>query len=137
MLERLSRNLISVVPGAGDEIIRQGDPGDRFYLVEEGVVAVSIDGGHVTDLGPGEFFGEIALLRGAPRNATVTASGPVRLLALERVEFLDAVTGSHAASEAADLAVDRRLAAAPEPGSSDASTEPQHFPSNPPEPPAR
>ncbi len=133
VLERLSRKLISVVPAAGDEIIRQGDPGDRFYLVEEGVVAVSIDGGHVADLGPGEFFGEIALLRDAPRNATVTASGPVRLLALERMEFLDAVTGSHTASEAADLAVGRRLS---ETRVTDASTEPQHIPSNPPEPPA-
>ncbi len=132
VLERLSRKLISVVPAAGDEIIRQGDPGDRFYLVEEGVVAVSIDGGHVADLGPGEFFGEIALLRDAPRNATVTAAGPVLLLALERAEFLDAVTGSHAASEAAALAVDRRLS---ENRVTDASTEPQHIPSNPPEPP--
>lgn len=135
LLERISRKLISVVPAAGDEIIRQGDPGDRFYLVEEGVVAVSIDGGHVADLGPGEFFGEIALLRDAPRNATVTASGPVRLLALERMEFLDAVTGSHTASEAADLAVGRRLAGAPQPGSSEVFTEPQHVRSNPPEPP--
>jgi hypothetical protein len=125
VIERLSRNLIPVVPSAGELVIRQGDAGDRFYLIEEGTVRVSIDDRHVADLGAGNFFGEIALLRNAPRNATVTASGRVRLLALERTEFLDAVTGSHAAAEAAGRAVDLRLA----------STEPQQIPSNRPEPP--
>ena len=131
VIERLSRNLTPLNPSAGEVIIRQGEAGDLFYLVEEGVVAVTIDGGHVVDLGPGDFFGEIALLRNAPRNATVTATAGVRLLALERAEFLDAVTGSHAASEAAERAVDRRLA---ETSSPPLSTEPQHFPSNPSEP---
>lgn len=134
VIERLSRNLIPVTPSAGEVIIRQGDAGDRFYLVEDGVVAVTVDGGHVADLGPGDFFGEIALLRDAPRNATVTAAGDVRLLALERAEFLDAVTGSHAAAEAADRAVDRRLARVTGDGGPAASTEPQQFPSNPSEP---
>ena len=137
IIERLSQNLIPVNPLAGEVIIRQGDPGERFYLVEGGVVAVTIDGGHVADLGPGDFFGEIALLRNAPRNATVTATAHVRLLALERSEFLDAVTGSHAASEAADRAVDRRLSQTSAPkGSPTAATEPQQIPSNPSEPPS-
>lgn len=134
VIERLARNLIPVTPSAGEVIIRQGDAGDRFYLVEDGVVAVTIDGGHVADLGPGDFFGEIALLRDAPRNATVTAAGDVRLLALERAEFLDAVTGSHAAAEAADRAVDRLLALVTGDGGPAASTEPQQFPSSPSEP---
>jgi len=128
--------LIPVNPAPGETIIRQGDPGDRFYLVEDGAVAVTIDGEHVADLGPGDFFGEIALLRNAPRNATVTASGLVRLLVLERMEFLDAVTGSHAASEAADRAVDQRLAEIPaSDGEPVAATEPQQIPSTSSEPP--
>jgi len=136
VIERLSRNLIPVNPAPGETIIRQGDPGDRFYLVEDGAVAVTIDGEHVADLGPGDFFGEIALLRNAPRNATVTASGLVRLLVLERMEFLDAVTGSHAASEAADRAVDQRLAEIPaSDGEPVAATEPQQIPSTSSEPP--
>ena len=60
VLERLSRNLIPVEAAAGEVVIRQGDPGDRFYLVDDGAVEVTIDGRHVADLGPGDFFGEIA-----------------------------------------------------------------------------
>jgi CRP-like cAMP-binding protein len=136
IIERLSRNLIPLKSLPGEVIIRQGDAGDRFYLVQDGTVAVTIDGMHVADLGHGDFFGEIALLRDAPRNATVTASGSVHMLALERAEFLDAVTGSHAASEAADRTVDQRLAqTAANEGPLPASTEPQHFLSNPSEPP--
>ncbi|MEA2558056.1 MAG: hypothetical protein QOG88_1594 [Actinomycetota bacterium] len=136
VIERLSRNLIPIEASPGQVIIRQGDPGDRFYLVNDGTVTVSIDGGHVADLSPGHFFGEIALLRDAPRNATVTASGPVQLLALERVEFLDAVTGSHAASEAADRTVELRLTQTSANDEDPAAfTEPQHLPSNPSEPP--
>ncbi|MEP7060483.1 MAG: cyclic nucleotide-binding domain-containing protein [Actinomycetota bacterium] len=138
MVERLSRNLIPVTAGGGEVVIREGDPGDRFYLIEDGAVAVTAAGRHVADLGPGDFFGEIALLRDAPRNATVTAGGPVKLLVLERAEFLDAVTGSRAASQAADRAVDHRLAEtaaeAPHPAAP-AVTEPQRFPSTRPEPP--
>jgi MFS family permease len=139
VIERLSRNLVPVRVAEHEVVIRQGDPGDRFYLVEDGGVTVSVDGRRIADLGPGDFFGEIALLRDAPRNATVAAAGPVQLLALERAEFLDAVTGSHASSQAADRAVDRRLAEA----SADvlappaASTQPQRNPSDPSEPPAR
>jgi hypothetical protein len=66
----------------------------------------------------------------------VTASGSVHLLALERAEFLDAVTGSHAASEAADRTVEVRLNQTPtNDGGPAAFTEPQHLPSNPSEPP--
>jgi MFS family permease len=137
VIERLSRHLVAVSVADGEVVIRQGDPGHRFYLVADGEVTVSVDGRQIADLGPGDFFGEIALLRNAPRNATVTAAGPVHLLALERAEFLDAVTGSHAASQAADQAVDRRLAetASDANAPSTTSTEPQRFPPDPPEPP--
>ena len=75
----------------GAAIIRQGDPGDRFYVIDEGAVSVTIDEQPVRELGPGDFFGEIALLRDVPRTASVTAREAVQLYSLRREEFLGAV----------------------------------------------
>ena len=74
-------------------IVREGDSGDRFYIVAEGVVEVSQNGAVLSELGAGGYFGEIALIRDIPRTATVTASTPVVLYALDREDFLAAVTG--------------------------------------------
>jgi MFS family permease len=93
-LETLALRLASLEVAAGIAVVRQGDSGDRFYVVDSGTVAVEADGREVARLGPGECFGEIALLHGAPRMATVTALHPVRLYALDREDFLAVVTGS-------------------------------------------
>jgi MFS family permease len=83
---------------AGQTIIRQGDPSDRFYLILDGTVEVSQvaePGGlphRLRELGVDDAFGELGLLTGAARSATVTASTPVRLLALDGPEFLELVT---------------------------------------------
>ncbi len=90
-------------------IVREGDPGDRCYLVAEGEVALSKSSGWRGAMGPGGFFGELALLRAAPRNATVVAVGPGLLLALDRADFLSAVTGHARTREAADALVRQRL----------------------------
>ena len=108
-LEHLAARLERVPAAAGTEIMRQGDIGDRFYLVDEGDADVTIDGEVVTTLGPGDHFGEIALLRDVPRTATVTARTDASLLALERDEFVSAVTGHPASLEAADAVVAARL----------------------------
>jgi Cyclic nucleotide-binding domain len=108
MLERLARNLVPLALPERSVVIRQGEPGDRFYTIVEGRVTVEADGGHVGTLAAGESFGEIALLRDVPRTATVTASTAVRLLSLDRDEFLRAVTGHEPAETAAqDLATGR------------------------------
>ena len=110
MLDQLASSLIPVSATAGTEIVRKGDHGDRFYIVASGDVEVASLGEQVATLGPGEYFGEIALLRDVPRTATVRARTDVELYALERDEFLSAVTGHPASAEAADAVVASRLA---------------------------
>ena len=98
-----------VTVSAGDTVFRQGDHGDRFYVVEDGRCEVAIDGEKVADAWPGETFGEIALLRDVPRTATVTAVEDTKLLALERDDFIAAVTGHAPSREAADAVIGARL----------------------------
>ncbi len=109
-IDQLASSLIPVPAKAGTEVVRQGDAGDRFYVIASGKVDVLIDGAHSSTLGPGDYFGEIALLRDVPRTATVKANTDSELLALERDEFLSAVTGHAASVEAADAIVSSRLA---------------------------
>jgi predicted MFS family arabinose efflux permease len=110
-LDQVASSLIPVSVTAGTEIVRKGEHGDRFYIVASGEVEVVGEGEQVGTLGPSErYFGEIALLRDVPRTATVTAKTDVELYALERDEFLSAVTGHPASAEAADAVVASRLA---------------------------
>jgi CRP-like cAMP-binding protein len=90
-------------------VIRAGDAGDTFYLVADGELDVSAEGLHAT-VSEAEYFGEIALLRAVPRTATVTALVDSRLYALQRDDFLAAVTGHEAAHAAGQAVVEERLA---------------------------
>jgi hypothetical protein len=110
-LEQLGRELEARRVDAGTVVIRQGAAGDRVYLVQSGTLDVDVDGAAGTPLGPGELFGEIALLRDVSRTATVTAAADCELLTLERDAFLSAVTGHPRSAEEADLVVGTRLAA--------------------------
>lgn len=109
-IERLAASLEVVRAAAGGEVIRQGEEGDRFYILRNGSVEVEADGKPVGRFGPGYFFGEIALLRDIPRTATVRAVADSVLLALGRREFLSAVTGHAPAARAADEVVSARVA---------------------------
>lgn len=108
-LEAAARQLVEVPAAAGSAIVRQGEAADRFYLIGEGTVSVTqaADGGgdiHLRDLGPGDVFGEIGLLRRTPRTATVTAKTPAMLLALEADAFRDLVgSGPGLSSRLLDL----------------------------------
>ncbi|HYY63908.1 MAG TPA: MFS transporter [Gaiellaceae bacterium] len=108
-LESLAASLARVQVGAGETVFRQGDAGDRFYIVDSGEVEIEIGGREANVLGPGESFGEIALLRDIPRTATARARKATQLFALERDAFLGAVTGHAASSEAAEGVVVARL----------------------------
>lgn len=110
-LEHLAGSLRALRLQDGEEIIREGDPGELFYVVATGDVAVSAQGKETGSLGPGESFGEIALLRPVPRTATVVARGPVELFTLDRDEFVTAVTGHPESLEAADAVIGTRLGA--------------------------
>ena len=109
MMEAVASRLRHVEVPPGAVIMRKGEPGNRFYVIADGEVEVTRDGRPVARLGPGAYFGEIALLRDVPRTATVTATTPTTLLVLERADFLEAVTGHPVAREAADVTIRERL----------------------------
>jgi MFS family permease len=109
--ERLATKLLPLEVPAGTTIVEAGDVGDRFYIVDSGSVRVGLECGE-RESGPGDYFGEIALLRDVPRTATVTAATPTRLYALERADFLAAVTGHALAEAAAHDVVEARFARA-------------------------
>ena len=110
-LETLASALERVDAAPGDVIIRQGEPGDRFYAIADGAVAVSVDGRPRGSRGRGTGLGEIALLRRVPRTATVTAETPVILFALDSATFLAAVSGHAPTRRRADQVASRWAAA--------------------------
>jgi CRP-like cAMP-binding protein len=106
--EHVASKLTPLEVEPGEVVVRKGDAGDLFYIVAEGELEIS-NGVSRTAQG-GDVFGEIALLRDVPRTATVTATTPARLFALERDDFLAAVTGQPAAHAAGEALVAERLA---------------------------
>jgi predicted MFS family arabinose efflux permease len=109
VLEQLAARLTPVHAREGDEIIRAGDHGDRFYVVDAGEVDVVLDGQPPRREGAQSYFGEIALLRDVPRTATVRAATDVELFALDRDDFLPAVTGHAGSAQAAESVIGSRL----------------------------
>ena len=107
--ERLASHLVPLSASAGEPVIRAGDVGDRFYIVADGEFDIDANGRHST-AGRADYFGEIALLRDVPRTATVMATVASSLFALERDDFLAAVTGHSAAHAAGEAIVGQRLA---------------------------
>jgi CRP/FNR family transcriptional regulator, cyclic AMP receptor protein len=73
---------------AGHVLARAGDPGDRFFVVVDGSAHVEVAGQQAGRIGPGAFFGEISLLDGEPRSATVIADTAMRLLVIARRDFV-------------------------------------------------
>jgi MFS family permease len=113
LLERLAGGAAAVSAAADQVIVARGEAGHHFYVIATGRAAVEIEEGVVArELGRGEFFGEIALLRDVPRTATVRALEPLRLYAIERDDFLGAVTGHGPTAAAAESVVTSRLGTA-------------------------
>jgi CRP-like cAMP-binding protein len=108
-LEFLARRLATTSTPAGTVLVREGDPSDRFYVIVTGRVEVTLAGQPVRVEGPGEFFGEIGLMRDVPRTATVTAVDDVETVSLTREDFLSAVNGTEASMSAAYDIVTSRM----------------------------
>jgi MFS family permease len=109
--EHVAGRLTKIDVPAGDVVVQAGEAGDRFYVVADG--ELEIVNGVQQRAGRGDFFGEIALLRDVPRTATVRATAPSQLYALEREDFLTAVTGHSAVRAAGEAVAEERLAATP------------------------
>ncbi len=97
---------------AGETIARAGGPADKFFIVVDGAVEVDregVGGGAPVSLGPGQFFGELAILRDRPRTATLKALEPTRLLTMARDTFRDIVAESLGTTKDFDAIVRERL----------------------------
>jgi len=109
--EHVAGRLTRVDVATGEVVVHAGETGDRFYVVADGDLEI-VNGAH-GHAGRGDFFGEIALLRDVPRTATVRATAPSQLYALDREDFLAAVTGHSAVRAAGEAVVEQRLSPAP------------------------
>lgn len=108
-IERIMAHLTREDVAAGDVLIREGDVGERFFLIVAGEAEVTRDGAHVTERRAGEHVGEIALLRDVPRTATVTAKTAMEVLTLDREPFIEAVTGHPQSRQRVEAIVEDRL----------------------------
>jgi CRP-like cAMP-binding protein len=93
-LDRIASITTPIVADAGQVLTREGETGQEFFVVVDGTATANIGDRLIADLGAGSFFGELALLDGGPRTATVTATGPMRLLVLNRGEFCQLLESS-------------------------------------------
>ncbi len=109
VLEQVAGDASPVSFGPDEPIIRQGEVGDRFYILASGRAEVLADGKRLGEMGPGDSFGEIALLRDVPRTASVVAIEPVEGFELDRDAFLAAVSGDLRSHTAAETVVLERL----------------------------
>ena len=98
-MERMARALVAVIAQPGETILREGDTGERFFVIDAGEVEISIGGTYVRILRAGATFGELALLHDIPRTATARARGEVRLFSLDRDEFLAATSAASALAQ--------------------------------------
>ena len=108
LLESLADKLTRIEVPAGTDVVRVGEVGDRFYVIESGRLEATYEGRELS-MGAGECFGEIALLRDVPLTATVTAEEDSVLQALDREDFLAAMSGDSELLGRAESLASRRI----------------------------
>ena len=94
---------------AGTELMREGALAHEFFVIEDGLAEVRLAGERIAELGPGDFFGEIALVETGRRTATVTATRPLRVIAMTRQEFSRMQRDMPAVADRIEAAVRARL----------------------------
>jgi MFS family permease len=120
VLERLAAETREITASPGETLIHEGDPADALYILRTGAVAVRAGDRELATLGPGSWFGEIGLLEGVPRTATVYATQECTLLRIDGAAFLEALTAAPLSSTALEgararyAAVREKRGAAPE-----------------------
>jgi CRP/FNR family transcriptional regulator, cyclic AMP receptor protein len=117
-LERISALTNEIDVSAGTVLIREGDPGRECFVIEAGTARVELAGGATASMGPGEVFGELALLDQAPRSATVTAESDMRVLVLNSREFSTLIDDHPSVRRNVLAAVASRIRQAEEPAPS-------------------
>jgi len=110
LVEQLAAKLEQRRVEAGDVVVREGDVGDLFYVIESGALDARHDGRLLTHMSAGDHFGEIALLRDVPRTATVVATEDSVLQTIQREDFLAALTGDEELRGRTESVAARRLA---------------------------
>ena len=108
-LEGIARELVALPTPSGTVVIREGEPGDRYYAIADGELEISRGAAVKLTVSRGAGFGEIALIRDVPRQATVTALTDSLLYSLEKDVFVETITGSATASRAARTVIDQHL----------------------------
>ena len=108
-LEGIARELVAVPTPSGTVVIREGEPGDRYYAIADGELNILRGATPQVTLSRGAGFGEIALIRDVPRQATVIAGSDSLLYSLEKDVFVETITGSATASRAARTVIDQHL----------------------------
>ena len=111
-LDEVARLTDEVAVEAGRVLGREGEIAYEFFVIEEGTASVEVDGRHVVDLGPGEWFGEIGLLAAERRTATVTATTSMRLAVIFGPNFRALTKHLPQVGETIRAEIDERLARA-------------------------
>ncbi|MEA2147114.1 MAG: hypothetical protein QOG59_2701 [Solirubrobacteraceae bacterium] len=113
VIEDLARGLVAVALAPGEVVVSEGESGERYFLVADGELRVTIGGEEVRRLRQADGFGEIALLRDGIRTATVIAVSPATVSALGRAAFLEALGASRVARSLAETLVTERVGPVP------------------------
>jgi CRP-like cAMP-binding protein len=110
-LAEVGRLADEVTVGAGKVLAEEGASGHEFFVILDGTVAITKGANHLADLGPGDFFGELAMIGKVPRTATATASTPATLLVVGHREFTTLLADQPQIREKVLTAVARRISA--------------------------